>query len=108
MASGIEKRRYERYNHQASLLLYRNETLSSGAAAELQNYSIGGMYLKTEEALDIGQELFIKIRNYDPSDGGFEKYDKYIGYVKWSDELGTSQPPGPYGYGVEYAETVTY
>ncbi len=108
MANGIEKRRYKRYDYQAPLLLYRDEALSNGTAAELQNYSIGGMFFKTQEALDIGQELFIKIRNYDPSDGGFEKYDRYIGYVKWSDELGTSQPAGPYGYGVEYTETVTY
>ena len=108
MEDHSEKRKYERYDYPAPLDLYRYEDRDRRYQAQLNNYSRGGMYLETGEELDVGQHVYIRIRNYDPTAGGFEKYDKYTGYVRWSDELGTSHPGGQYGYGIEYSEILTY
>lgn len=108
MEDHCEKRQYERLDYQIPLDLYRYENKDRQYPARLSNYSRGGLCLETGETLDVGQHVYIKIRNYDPSAGGFEKYDKYTGYVRWSEELGTSYPGGQYGYGIEYSEAVTY
>lgn len=108
MANYSENRQYYRYDYQAPLELYRYENKDQQYQAQLGNYSMGGMYLETGEKMDVGQHVYVRIRNYDPSAGGFEKYDKYTGYVRWSEELGTSYPGGQYGYGIEYSETLKY
>ncbi|WP_022666561.1 PilZ domain-containing protein [Desulfospira joergensenii] len=108
MENSSEKRQYERHASRTVLDLYRHDNQDLAFPARLNNYSRGGMCLETSEEMDVGQHVYIKIRNYDPRSGGFEKYDKYTGYVRWSDELGTSYPGGQYGYGIEYSEAVTY
>ena len=103
-----EKRAYERYDYDTDLQLRRYDTKEYAYEANMGNYSRQGMYFTTKEKLNIGQEVYIKIQNYNPDSDGPEQYRSYTGYVKWSEDLGTSIPNGQYGYGVQYAEPVYY
>ncbi len=107
MADYYEKRQYERYDYTTSVHLYRYENPEQYTPAVLGNYSSGGLYLETDNELEVGQQVYVKIENHDPAAGNFETYDQYTGYVRWSSELGTSQPGGQYGYGIEYDNPMT-
>lgn len=103
-----EKRQYERYECDTPAYLYRYDDKNQSYDAYLYNYSQGGAYIQTKEEMDYDQQVYIKIKKYDSTAKGPEKYEYYKGYVKWSDDLGTSSPGGQYGYGIEYAEPVYY
>jgi len=103
-----EKRSYGRYECNTQAYLYRYDDREQYYDAGIYNYSAGGNYLASNEEMDIGQQVYIKIQKYDETVKGPEKYEYYSGYVKWSDDLGTSSPGGQYGYGIEYAEPVYY
>ncbi|WP_321495088.1 PilZ domain-containing protein [uncultured Desulfobacter sp.] len=103
-----EKRKYMRMECNNPAYVYRYEDQGSYYDAGMYNYSSGGNYLISDEKMDIGQQVYIRIKNYDKASKGVEKYENYTGYVKWSTELGTSHPRGQYGYGIEYAEPVYY
>lgn len=102
MPTPSEKRQYQRYSHETPAYLYQHDDRDQFYEAGMYNYSQGGMYLKTDQKIDINQQVYIKIRNYDKNGKGPEKNEYYSGYVKWSEDLGTSSPGGHYGYGVEY------
>ncbi|OQY51479.1 MAG: hypothetical protein B6230_04830 [Desulfobacteraceae bacterium 4572_89] len=108
MENPSEKRQHERYELQLPVSLYRYDSQDQYYEGIIYNYSNGGMYLETNEKIDIDEEVFVRIKNYDQNSKGPEKYEKYSGYLKWSNELGTSSPGGQYGYGIEYAEPVYY
>lgn len=101
-----EKRVYERIDRKAQLSVQKTGSTGQAHDAEMFNYSRQGMYFRSAEKLKIGQEIYIRIYDYDPDDEAFEQQDSHTGYVRWSEELGTSQPGGQYGYGVRYAEPV--
>lgn len=108
MEDHSEKRKYDRYPCEYPVYLYRYEDQNQYYDAGIYNYSSGGHYLSSNEEMEIGQQVYIRIKNYDSGGKGPEKYENYTGYVKWSDDLGTSSPGGQYGYGIEYAEPVYY
>ncbi|MBU1343587.1 MAG: PilZ domain-containing protein [Proteobacteria bacterium] len=103
-----EKRLYERYDYQEPVSLHRYESQDQFYAAKMYNYSSGGMYLRTNEEMTVGQHVYVRLKNYYADSKGPEKYKNYSGYIRWSDELGTSVPSGQYGYGVEYTKPVYY
>ncbi len=103
-----ERRQYERNEYNTSLYLYENESQNDYGYANMSEYSSGGMSFRTNEKMEIGQQVYIKTKYYDEKSTGPEKYSEYSGYIKWSDELGTSIPGGQYGYGIQYAEPVFY
>ena len=107
-----EKRQYKRYDHNTSLYLYEDEPQDKDkdnySCANMSGYSSGGMSFRTNEKLKIGQQVYIKTKYHDEKSTGPEKYTEYSGYIKWSDELGTSIPGGQYGYGIQYAKPVYY
>lgn len=103
-----EKRRYERFDHQVPASLHRHDSQDQFYAAKTYNKSSGGMYLRTNEEMTIGQHVYVRIKDNTADPKGPEKYKNYSGYIRWSDDLGTSIPNGQYGYGVEYAEPVFY
>jgi Tfp pilus assembly protein PilZ len=114
MENYSEKRQHERQDCKTPAYLYRYDTQDSyydaGAYydADMYNYSEGGGYLQTNEKIDVGQQVYVKIKNYHKTSEGPEKYETYAGYVRWSNELGTSSPGGQYGYGIEYKAPVYY
>ncbi len=120
MENYSEKRRYERHNCKTPAQLYRYDAqntkydqdaqydLGTYYDADMCNYSEGGGYLLTDEKINIGQQVYLKMKNYYKTSSGPEKYKTYTGYVRWSDELGTSYPGRQYGYGVEYKDPVYY
>lgn len=108
MENYSEKREYDRYQCDYQAYLYRYDDREQYYDADIYNYGSGGNYLASNEEMDIGQQVYIKIKNYDKAGKGPEKYESYTGYVKWSNDLGTSSPGGQYGYGIEYAEPVYY
>ncbi len=103
-----EKRKYYRYDYNSPVFLRTYDSQENYYKGSLRNYGGGGLYLQSDENLDVGQEVYVKIANYSQGSEGPEKYRNYSGYVKWSNDLGTSSPGGQYGYGVEYAEPVYY
>ena len=108
MENYSEKREYKRYDYDSQVYLYKYDSQDQYYEGNMYNYSCGGMYLKSNEKMEIGEQVNVKIKNYNPDSSGLEKYKNYAGYVKWSSDLGTSSPGGQYGYGVEYAEPVYY
>jgi Tfp pilus assembly protein PilZ len=108
MAHYHEKRHYRRYDCDQSAYLYKYDDRDTYYEADMCNYGKGGMYLNTNHKMDIDEQVYIKIKNYDENSKGPEKYKYYTGYVRWSNDLGTSYPDGQYGYGVEYEVPVSY
>ncbi len=108
MENQTEKRLYKRSEYKAPASLHRYDEKDQYYYAKVYNYSNGGMYLRSNEKMQIGQHVYVKLRDFDSYSKGPEKYKNYSGYVRWSDELGTSSPSGQYGYGVEYTQKVYY
>ncbi len=102
MTHSPDKRTHKRIDHTASLSLKSPDTENQSIPAQMVNYSRQGMCFRTGGKLKIGQEIYIKIDEYDPESEGPEQQDSYTGYIRWSEELGTSVPGGQYGYGVQY------
>ncbi len=102
MSDYTEKRIDKRIDHKADLTLQKPGLSDQTSDARMVNYSRHGMCFRTGEKLKIGQEIYIKILDYDEESDGPEQEESYTGYVRWSDNLGTSQPGGQYGYGVQY------
>ncbi len=103
-----EKRQYTRYDYQTPMSLYPKKLNSPFPEAKMKNYSNDGMYFQTNEKLKIGEHIYIQIDNHDSDLSGPEKYSEYSGYVRWSEELGTSYGDGNYGYGIQYSDPVYY
>ena len=102
MTQSPDKRAYKRVDHTANLSLKTTDTENQMIQAKMVNYSRQGMCFRTGEKLKIGQEIYIIIDEFDPESDGPEQNDSYTGYIRWSEELGTSMPGGQYGYGVQY------
>jgi Tfp pilus assembly protein PilZ len=102
MTYAPEKRAHERIAHTASLSLKNPDTENQTIPAQMVNYSEQGMCFRTGEKLKIGQEIFIIIDDVNPESDDPENNDSYTGYIRWSEDLGTSVPGGQYGYGVQY------
>lgn len=105
-----EKRQYQRRECYTEAYLYKDKDggKESDYKATMKNYSQGGVYFCTDQALELHQPIYIQVRDVDESAQGPEKYYEYAGYVKWSSDLGTSMPDGRYGYGIKYNVPVTY
>lgn len=104
MNSAAEKRGDERIGREVDLSIRKHGETDRFHDARMYNYSRRGIYFRSAEKLKIGQEIYIRI--YDENMDDYEDNDLYTGYVRWSEDLGTSQPGGQYGYGVQYAEPV--
>jgi len=108
MENYAEKRRYERHSKKLPVSVSTDESPYQYYYGNMYNYSRGGMYLRCSEKINVGQQVYVKIKKYDESADGPQKYKECYGYVRWSSELGTSSPGGQYGYGVEYMVPVDY
>ncbi len=59
----IEKRRHNRFDHLTSNIKYTKDPETPYTQALLINYSKGGLFLKTSEAMDIDQIIFFRVDN---------------------------------------------
>ncbi len=110
MAGYTEKRMYQRVEleNQSPKVMYKKESNDVYNYARIVNYSNSGIYLKTNEYLDIGQHVILKMEDYDPAKKGPEKYDYYYGQIRWIKNFHTKPYDSSYGYGIEYDQMVTY
>jgi len=104
------KRRYQRYERNSPIHLYRMDFQEQYYYAEMKDYCQGGLSLLTNEKLVVGQLVYLEMKNYDVSATGPEKYKSYSGSVKWASSCSPSNghAKGFNKYGVEYHEPVDY
>ena len=106
MNAAADKRGEERIDRETDLSIRKPGETDRFQDARMYNYSRRGLYFRSAEKLKIGQEIYIRILDLDEDADDYEDSDFYTGYVRWSEDLGTSQPGGQYGYGIQYAEPV--
>ncbi|MCG3173736.1 MAG: hypothetical protein GMKNLPBB_01937 [Myxococcota bacterium] len=66
MTQGIEKRKHHRARV-ALLVLYRCNTLDEYSCEYAIDVSVGGLFIRTEHPLKMGQKLFLKFTDKDGS-----------------------------------------
>ena len=103
-----ETRRHPRYISRTPVYIYQEEYVLPYPKGVVLNFSREGAYFQAEEKLRIGDHVYIRIENYDPGEEGIERYWEYSGFVRWSEELGTSYHNGSFGYGIQYEKPVEY
>ncbi|MCP3874794.1 MAG: PilZ domain-containing protein [Desulfobacteraceae bacterium] len=108
MSDYSEKRQYERYSYDTPVILYKLDSNETYAYAKLKNYSQGGVYLRTNEYVDVGQKVLVQTQNFYEDSKGPEKYEKYYGKIKWVESFENNSHSSAYGYGIEYDQPVYY
>ena len=93
----MEKRHYERMNHNAIAIL---ESLNIGVieSNRMLNGSRDGLYFESDQLLFPGSEVFIRIKSHPNSQSG--DFRCHHAKIKWGKRLKNS--PYAYGYGVKY------
>jgi hypothetical protein len=93
----MEKRHYERMNHNAIAIL---ESLNIGVieSNRMLNGSRDGLYFESDQLLLPGSEVFIRIKSHPNSQSG--DFRCHHAKIKWGKRLKNS--PYAYGYGVKY------
>lgn len=88
--------------------LHRMDYQDQSYYAEMIDYSQGGLAMRTNEKLVIGQFVYLEMRNYDKASAGPERQKSYSGSVKWTDpsRLDGGKNKGPYKYGIGYSNPV--
>ncbi len=93
MAEDVEKRDYERYDYEAPIE-YKHYDKNEYYAAKMYNYSMGGMYFKSDYDIQLGANIYIKMNTYSADTPG---------KVTWCKEYSASDS-SYYGVGVQYYE----
>jgi hypothetical protein len=101
-----EKRQYPRTANEIMMNLYRMDLQDELFYAQMQDYSQGGLSMKTREKLVIGQLVCLESADTSPLAGVSMQNKNHCGSVRW--ERPESFPDGTrcYRYGVEYLEPV--
>ena len=104
MANFTEKRMYQRVEseNKSPMVMYKKHSNDEYNTARVANYSQGGIYLKTNEYLDIGQHVILKMEGHGPDKKDLGKYDYYYGQIRWIKNFHTQPYDSSYGYGIEY------
>lgn len=103
-----EKRNYQRYDHVTKKIMYQADPENKFNNAMLINYSEGGMLLRTDKHIEVGQPLTIKMKESKEQTTGPEKYDFYFGQIKWTDNDNKHPATKVFHYGIEYDAPVKY
>lgn len=107
MASAQRKREHKRYGCENDAYLYRYHDQEKHFDAKVSNYSQGGLFIETRETMNAKQRVFIRMKKTNYYGSGPEKYQYYVGYIKWRDSLGPTSSE-KYGYGVQYEYPVQF
>ena len=108
MADYTEKRVHERVNYPKPTVLYKKGFSEGYHSGTMTNCSKGGMYLKTDEYLTVGQPVIIKMESRQAREDGPDSYDYYYGQIRWVRNFHTEPYDSAYGYGIEYDQPVYY
>jgi hypothetical protein len=94
------KRVYSRKRYVAPIM-YANYTAEKYYRAQMYNSSVAGMYFESDDALQPGAGVCIKMVNYVPETDGTEAYRFYQAKVKWCKNIAKADA-SYYGVGVQY------
>ena len=111
MESYQEKRQYKRYGYQTSMYLYQNDNQEQYYYAEMKDYGQGGQCLLSDKEMEVGQKVYLEMKNYDQYAAGPEKYKSYEGYIKWGMPYSSNYSDSDgktYRYGIEYYQPAYY
>ncbi len=108
MTKFIERRMHNRFDHVTSNVKYRKEPEEEYNPAFLINYSESGMFLRTSERMDVGQQITVRMEETRENTTGPEKYDVYNGTVRWVENFQTKPDNLYYMYGIEYNHPVSF
>ena len=104
MTSAENKREYERYNLDTSMVYaYHDSDLFH--QARLCNYCKGGMCFLSDNAIEPGSDIYIMMENFVTDSVGAEFYDGYLAEVRWC----RKSPPengDEFKVGIKYYQTV--
>ncbi len=108
MTGYSEKRRHDRIHYETSRLMYKKDSKAPYSYAAMTNYSPGGLYLRTNEYMDIGQPIIVKMEEYDINATGPERYDYYYGQIRWIKNFHTKSYDPSYGYGIQFDTSMIF
>ena len=100
MDSNLENRDKTRFGHESAITL-DNEKIGVQRSARMYNYSDHGLYIEADHILEPETEVRIGIAN-SPFASEPDKYESYLGIIKWRKSLKRSSYY--YGYGIEIIE----
>jgi hypothetical protein len=99
---------HNRFDYVTPNVKYKKGAKDEYCPAFLINYSESGMFLRTSERMDIGQQITIKMEETREDTTGPEKYDAYNGTVRWVENFQTKSDNLYYMYGIEYNQPVNF
>lgn len=103
-----ERRMHDRFDHVTAKVMYKTDSNDTYTGATMINYSEGGMYLRTNESLKIGQPVIVKMEENKKNTTGPEKYDSYNGQVRWVENVEAEPNVENYQYGIQYQQPVSF
>ena len=103
-----ERRMHDRFDHITSKVMVKKDPEDAYTSATIINYSEGGMYLRTNEYMQIGQPVIIKMEESKKDTTGPEKYDSYNGKIRWIENIQLKADVSKYQYGIEYHQLISF
>lgn len=99
-----ERREYERYNHEVSII-YAYHNSDKFFNAKMYNFSKGGLCFQSSSAIDPGSDIYVMMEEFAPDTIGSEIYEGYLAEVRWCQKLPESEPTS-YQVGIKYYRTM--
>jgi len=100
MASAFTPRAFSR-NYYCSPIRYSRVSSPNFFDARMLNSSVGGMYFETQQPLNPGDSIFIKMMDMAPDPYWPEARGAYLAEVRWC-EKNDKKSDSPFGIGVRF------
>ena len=105
-----DKRRYKRYNLNASMV-YAYHDSNFFYQARMCNYCKGGMCFRSKNAIAPGSDIYIMMESFPPDTVGDDFYDGYLAEVRWCQKILQEKSEAyeeseAYKVGVQYYQTI--
>jgi PilZ domain-containing protein len=99
----IEKRKHHRFDHITSNIKYTKSPEIPYMQALLINYSENGMFLKTNEHMDIDQMVLVRLDDSSENAISHDMLNSSQGVVRWMDHYYSHAHGTLYRYGIEFS-----
>ncbi len=99
-----EKRKSERYDHEAPII-YAYHNSDQFYPAKMCNFCKGGMCFEAHNAIQPGADIYVMMEEFDPDTVGAEIYEGHLAEVRWCRPLADLDPI-LYKIGIKYYRTV--
>ena len=107
MDPSLEKRSARRYIHKLPMDLYRMnyQDKHNSYYAEMNDCSVNGLSLITNEKLVLGELIYLELKNYAPGMRLPLKEQSYSGIIRWGKRYQSANAGanGRYKYGIEFS-----